>query len=187
MVNVVLFCWEKKNWSRSGFSLNGAGDVNGDDIADIIIGAPYAASQQKIAAGKSYVVFGSANQTAWENASFNLVDLMDGTRGFMLFGEEASDLSGYAVNLAGDINDDGLSDIIIGALLESIKFRIDPGKSHVIFGSRNKTHWGNGALELHNLYDQQLGFTVKSNVTLDKRALPSALPVILMEIKLSIF
>lgn len=119
----------EKTLEQSGFSLNGAGDVNGDDIADFIVGAPYATSQQKIAAGKSYVVFGSANQTAWGNASFNLVDLMDGTRGFMLLGEEANDRSGFAVNLAGDINSDGLSDIIIGAPLESIKFRIDPGKA----------------------------------------------------------
>ncbi len=153
---------------QSGSSLNGVGDVNGDDIADFIIGAPYATSQQKINAGKSYVVFGSANQTAWGNASFNLIDLMDGTRGFMLLGEETDDLSGYAVNSAGDMNGDGLSDMIIGAPLTPSKFRIYPGKSHVIFGSRNQTHWGNGILELHNLYDQQLGFTVKSNVILDE-------------------
>ena len=40
--------------SESGYSVSGAGDINGDGVADLIIGAPYANSH----AGASYVVFG---------------------------------------------------------------------------------------------------------------------------------
>ncbi|BDI17514.1 hypothetical protein ANSO36C_33160 [Nostoc cf. commune SO-36] len=44
----------------SGTSVSNAGDINGDDIDDLIIGAPFAAS----GAGQSYVVFGSSKGLA---------------------------------------------------------------------------------------------------------------------------
>lgn len=39
----------------SGMSVSGAGDVNGDGIADVLIGAPFADGD----AGQSYIVFGN--------------------------------------------------------------------------------------------------------------------------------
>jgi hypothetical protein len=44
----------------SGFSVSGAGDVNGDGFADVIIGAPGAVPGGRYFAGESYVVFGKA-------------------------------------------------------------------------------------------------------------------------------
>ena len=43
----------------SGFSVSGAGDVNGDGIDDLIIGAWLAAPNGRNYAGASYVVFGT--------------------------------------------------------------------------------------------------------------------------------
>ena len=47
-------------------------------------------------------------------ASLNLSDL-DGANGFVINGIDAYHYSGYSVSSAGDINNDGYDDIIIGA------------------------------------------------------------------------
>jgi hypothetical protein len=43
---------------------NTAGDVNGDGLDDLIVGAYFADPSHKLSAGKSYVVFGKANSGA---------------------------------------------------------------------------------------------------------------------------
>jgi hypothetical protein len=48
----------------SGYSVSSAGDVNGDGLDDLIVGAYYAGPNGKLYAGKSYVVFGKANSSA---------------------------------------------------------------------------------------------------------------------------
>ena len=56
-------------------------------------------------------MFGKATGFA---ASLELSSL-NGTNGFVINGIDASDYSGYSVSSAGDINNDGYDDIIIGA------------------------------------------------------------------------
>jgi hypothetical protein len=112
-----------QDYSYSGSSVSSAGDVNGDGIDDIIIGAPSASNN----AGQSYVVFGSKSGFP---QIFNLVNL-DGRNGFTINGKP-SDWSGISVSRAGDINHDGIVDIIIGAY----GFSSDAGKSYVVFGSK---------------------------------------------------
>ena len=40
---------------------------------------------------------------------------LNGTNGFVLNGERRDDYSGYSVASAGDVNDDGIADLVIGA------------------------------------------------------------------------
>ena len=112
----------------SGFSAGAAGDVNGDGLGDLIIGAP-SADPNGANSGSSYVVFGRSTGFA---ASINLSSL-DGSNGFRLDGVVASDFSGNSVAAAGDINGDGRGDLVIGAN------GADPngansGSSYVVFG-----------------------------------------------------
>ena len=100
----------------SGDSVASAGDVNGDGFDDVIIGAPWSDPH-----GGCYVVFGKASGFA---ANLNLSSL-DGDKGFTLSGVE-TDLTGFSVASAGDVNGDGFADMIVGAL--------GGNASYVVFG-----------------------------------------------------
>ena len=97
----------------SGESVSGAGDVNGDGIDDLIVGATGADPGGVQSAGESYVVFG--RDTGF-SASFELSTL-NGTNGFVINGIDVIDQSGGSVSGAGDVNGDGIDDLIIGARL----------------------------------------------------------------------
>jgi Ca2+-binding RTX toxin-like protein len=58
---------------------------------------------------------------------------LSGTDGFVLYGVDAGDLTGRSVSGAGDINGDGVDDLIIGA--PNISIRPSIGESYVVFGS----------------------------------------------------
>ncbi len=128
-------------YDRSGFSVSTAGDVNGDGLDDLIVGSFEADPSGKSKAGKSYVIFGKIN-----NAEVNLSVVASGTGGlgFVINGESAGDLSGSSVSTAGDVNGDGLDDLIIGARMAKAR----AGKSYVIFG-KNDTD----AIDLSELND----------------------------------
>jgi hypothetical protein len=109
-------------YEESGYSVSVAGDINKDGIADMLIGAPGANS----GAGKTYVVFGKAN--GWDSPFF--LSTLNGTNGFALDGVAPQDNSGSSVSAAGDINNDGIADIIIGAPYANA----EAGKTYVVFG-----------------------------------------------------
>ncbi|HED53031.1 MAG TPA: hypothetical protein ENJ00_02365 [Phycisphaerales bacterium] len=136
---------------RSGWSVSSAGDVNGDGIDDLIIGAPIADPNGNFRAGESYVVFG---RTTGFGASVELSSL-DGTTGFIINGIDAGDYSGSSVSSAGDVNGDGIDDLIIGAPLASPNGTI-AGESYVLFG---RTTGFDASLDLSTL-DGTTGFTM---------------------------
>jgi hypothetical protein len=77
----------------SGFSTSSAGDINGDGLDDLIVGARNAGLNDKKEIGKSYIIFGKIDSTA-----INLSAIASGTGGFVINGENAMDYSGWSVS-----------------------------------------------------------------------------------------
>ncbi|CAB5505862.1 hypothetical protein THERMOT_2233, partial [Bathymodiolus thermophilus thioautotrophic gill symbiont] len=136
---------------ESGFSVSSAGDVNGDGLDDLIVGACKATpSETKSKAGKSYVVFGKA-----DGAAVDLSTIASGTGGFVINGESAWDESGFSVSTAGDVNGDGLDDLIVGVYMAKFDGKVQAGKSYVVFGKAD-----GAAVDLSTIASGTGGFVI---------------------------
>ena len=103
---------------------------NGDGLSDLVIGAPAFQGSYDNTTGLVYVVFGGGNV-----GTDGILEAsgLDGDEGFIITGIPGSNRIGNSVSGAGDINGDGLPDIIIGAA-GSISTDDTEGLSYVIFG-----------------------------------------------------
>ena len=117
-----------QNDQRFGASVSFAGDVNGDDISDIVIGANNTNSGR----GDSYIIFGRSSF----NESLDLTNL-NGSNGFKVDGITEDDRFGRAVSEAGDLNNDGIDDILITANFVDVDGNENAGAAYVIFGNED--------------------------------------------------
>jgi hypothetical protein len=111
-----------QNDARFGSSVASAGDVNGDGIGDVIVGAPQFDNVQNKDGGRAFVFFGSPAGLS------SAPDWSDGS-GLL------SSAYGASVAAAGDVNHDGYGDIIVGAPLFDTGGFVDEGRVFVYFGS----------------------------------------------------
>ena len=95
-----------------GFSVSSAGDVNGDGYSDVIVGAFGYSSYT----GRAYIYYGGSSMNNASDVTFT--------------GEAVSNYFGYSVSLAGDVNGDGYSDVIIGASTYSS----NTGRAYIFYG-----------------------------------------------------
>jgi hypothetical protein len=157
---------------RAGFSVADAGDVNGvttggRNVDDLLIGAPSAASN----AGAAYLVYGGSNlaslATTVNGVRFINLANVGGTGtgavpGAIITGATGGSEAGFAVSSAGDFNNDGFSDILIG--------------SPTFSGSTTETSQGLVTL----LYGAATGSTTALTGTLSLANLPTGLPSVFL-------
>ncbi len=117
----------------TGGSVSNAGDVNGDGIDDLIVGAKRS-SDGGAMAGQAYVIYGKSGAT---RANIDLATLT-AADGFSIVGDAASDRAGFSVSAAGDVNGDGIGDLIVGAPYGD-DGGTDAGEAYVIFGRQGTT------------------------------------------------
>ncbi|MGA1821956.1 MAG: putative Ig domain-containing protein [Thermoplasmatota archaeon] len=111
---------------HAGFAVSIAGDFNGDSINDILIAAPQNNSNGGWA-GKVYLVYGSDGAEFYDK-NFDL-----GNSNATFYGENRNDALGYHACSAGDVNGDGIDDI----LMSSRQYDADRGKTYIFFGRRD--------------------------------------------------
>jgi len=122
---------------QSGSDFSAAGDINGDGLGDLLIGAKDADANGVKNSGQTYVLFG--NQSGF-GAEFNLQNLTiagggNGELGFVVNGIGAHDLSGSTVTAIGDFNADGTDDFAIAAAhADADAGRKNSGQTFVVFG-----------------------------------------------------
>ena len=98
--------------NRFSFSAASAGDVNGDGYSDIIVGA-YGYSSNT---GKAYLYMYGMSGNLYSD--------------LLMTGETISNLFGYSVASAGDVNGDGNCDLIIGAP----GYSTNTGRAYIFYG-----------------------------------------------------
>ena len=95
------------NYNYAGYAVSNAGDVNGDGYDDLIVGAPGGASY----AGRSYVVFGASKMAS--PIALSSLTVVGNTLGFVITGTAVNEYSGFTVTGGGDVNGDGLADLVV--------------------------------------------------------------------------
>ena len=140
--DLTVFGGDADDYLADRFSL-AKGDFNGDGIDDILAGAPKASGPDNARnnTGEAYIIFGSSDVSG-------TVDISENQHDFTVIGAAQSDNLGFVV-ASGDVNGDGIDDILVGARfaggflggaegiieggLESSL--INAGEAYVIFGS----------------------------------------------------
>jgi Ca2+-binding RTX toxin-like protein len=149
---------------EAGRSVSSAGDVNGDGLGDLIVGAP-TNDNGGANAGEAYVIFG-------KSSGLTNIDLtsLTASQGFKIQGDAAGDYAGWSVSSAGDVNGDGFDDLIVGAIFGD-DGGTNSGEAYVIFGKSG----GFTNIDLTSLTAEQ-GFIIQGDTAGDQagRAVSSA-------------
>lgn len=116
-----------------GYSASGAGDIDRDGFADLLVAAPLGDPDGKQDAGEIYVIFGGTTDFAPVLGPA----ILDGLAGFQINGANPFDGAGVAVSSAGDFNGDGIADIVIGAQEASPGGLPAAGSSYIVLGSKS--------------------------------------------------
>ena len=119
----------------SGYSVSSAGDVNGDGVADVLVGAPRA-DPNGSSSGQAFLIYGQGTSASLQG-TIELSDVGTSVPGVRLNGISAFDFAGRSVSSAGDINGDGFDDVLISADwsdLDDPQSSAYAGQAYLIYG-----------------------------------------------------
>jgi len=122
-------------------SVSSAGDVNGDGYSDVIIGD----FQYSASTGRASIYLGGV-------AMNNIADVT-------MTGEATSNEFGYSVSEAGDVNDDGFDDVIVGARHYGPD---NKGRGYIFFGNSILDNIADIKLEGDNSSNSEFGNSVST-------------------------
>jgi hypothetical protein len=111
----------------AGSAVSGAGDFNGDGLADIAVAAPFSTVRRRPHTGAAFVIFGGPGSRPLRLARL-------GGRGVRIDGESPYSHLGAALAPVGDLNADDRGDLLIGASDTSVLGRRYAGAAYVVFG-----------------------------------------------------
>eukprot|EP00727_Mastigamoeba_balamuthi_P001369 m51a1_g11229 hypothetical protein (801) ;mRNA; r:23953-28818 len=115
-----------------GTGVGAAGDINGDRIGDMALGARSASRDGVDRAGVAYVVFGSKTLKGVNLHSLN------GRNGFALLGNSPRGSLGM-VSGVGDFNGDRVDDLLLSESGSSANGFVVAGTSYVVLGKRSSS------------------------------------------------
>ena len=118
--------------SRSGYSVAGAGDLNGDGFFDVVVGAPLWTNGQAL---EGAITFYSGSSTGVPPT------------GSSIEANIANFQFGYSVAEGGDINGDGYADLLVGAPFVTAG-QAEEGRLHVFHGRPGGPTTAGGFLSL---------------------------------------
>jgi len=126
----------KKNGDALGYSVSSAGDVNGDGIDDIIVGAWGYDISGMSGEGIAYVFFGSTTLSGTNDlGGVASADVTFIGRACNLGGGVTGVCFGGSVSAAGDINGDGFDDMVVGAFKNDDGTGNDAGAAYIFYGA----------------------------------------------------
>lgn len=107
-----------------GYSVAGAGDVDGDGVPDAVVGAPAASRPLYSNIGYARVYSGATGAVIWQ-----------------FDGSYSSGLCGWSVSGAGDVDQDGFADLVVGEPRARPTYFGDIGSAYVYSGATGNMIW----------------------------------------------